>query len=108
MALLSVQSIIPAGIGPTYTAAAAGGDTVPFTPGVFLHVKNGGGASITVTLANPAGNQYGQVPLATIAVTVPAAGERMIELPGVLQDANGLINITYSGVTSVTVGAIAP
>jgi hypothetical protein len=74
---------------------------------VFLHVKNGGGGSITVTVdsVTPC-NQGGDHDL---AVAVPAAQERMIGPLPASRFANattGLVNITYSGVTTVTVAAL--
>lgn len=106
MALLAKQSVGLLGVGPTYAAAAAGGDT--FNPGnnVFLHVKNGGAGAVTVTIVTP-GNVSGQA-VADVAVSVPAAAERMIgPLPGSLfaRAVDGLGDISYSGVTSLTIGA---
>lgn len=105
MALLAKQQVGLAGVGPTYAAANAGGDT--FNPGnnVFLHVKNGSAGALTVTVVTP-GNVSGQA-VADVAVSVPASGERMIgPLPGSLfaRAADGLGDITYSGVTSLTIG----
>lgn len=109
MATLASQKITRAGMAPTYAAAAVGGDR--FTPdsNTFLHVKNGSGGAITVTIAAT------KVPLPnmTIAndvVSVPAGGERMIgPFPYdtfVAVDGSGLADITYSGVTSLTIAAV--
>jgi len=45
LATLTTQTITRAGVDPSLTAAAGGGDS--FTPGddVFLHINNGGGSS---------------------------------------------------------------
>lgn len=107
MANLATQVITLEGVGPTYAAAAGGGDT--FTPGddVFLHVKNGGGAPITVTVVTP--NTVGTLAIADVTVSVPAAGERMIgPMPRQTfsRSADGLGDITYSAVTSVTVAVL--
>jgi hypothetical protein len=107
MAALATQAIVPGGVGPTYAAAAGGGDT--FTPDkdTFIHVKNGGGSGITVTIAVPGTERYG-VATADAAVTVPNGGERMIgPFPAeIFADSalTGAAAITYSGVTSVTIG----
>lgn len=107
MAALATQTIVPGGLGPTYAAAAGGGDS--FTPDkdTFLHVKNGGGSPITVTIAVPGTERYG-VATADLAVSVPNAGERMIgPFPAdVFADSSiaGAAAVTYSGVTSVTIG----
>lgn len=104
MALLAKQTVGLAGLAPTYVAANVGGDT--FGPGnnVCIHVKNGSAGALTVTLVTP-GNVVGQA-VADVAVSVPAGGERLIgPLPGSLfaRAADGLGDITYSGVTSLTV-----
>ena len=108
MALLASQKVVRTGLAPAYAAANAGGDT--FTPGqgVFLEAKNASGAAITVTIVTP-GSTSGQA-IADVAVSVPATtGERKIgPLPGSLfaDPATGVGNITYSGVTSLTVAIV--
>lgn len=108
MATLSVQTITAAGLDPTYAAAAGGGDKVLPGPTTFLHVINGGGSSITVTVATP-GNFYAAVANPDLTVTVGASGESMIPIPatpfGDPAD-SGLAAISYSGVTTVTVAAL--
>lgn len=108
MATLTTQTIVAAGLDPTYAAAAGGGDKVMPGPGVFLHVMNGGGSPITVTLGT-AGNYYGSVANPDVPITVDASGEKMIPVPatpfGDPSD-GGLAPISYSGVTSVTVAAL--
>lgn len=109
MANLSTQRISRAGLGPTYAAATGGGDK--FAPGgkTFLHVKNGSGGAQTVTIVTP-GSAAENVSIGDVAVSVPAAGERMIgPLPGSLfanPADSGLGAITYSGVTSLTVAIV--
>jgi hypothetical protein len=112
VAALSIQSVVPAGITPAYASAAAGGDTVACPPDqlTFLHVKNGSGGSITVTAAPAVAsvpNAYaGQQTVPAIAVAIAAGTERMIGpfAPAYI-DGNGNLNLTYSGVTSLTIGA---
>lgn len=107
MALLNTQTIEGSGTSPTYAAAAAGGDKVSLAaPNTFLHVKNGGGASITVTITTQNADYRG-LTLPDRTVTVAASGEQMIgPLDASLQaDINGQAAIGYSAVTSVTVGA---
>ncbi|MFR9796633.1 hypothetical protein ACL02U_12115 [Streptomyces sp. MS06] len=108
MATLSIQAIVADGLDPTYAAASAGGDKVKPGKTTFVHVINGGGASITVTLPTP-GNYYGSVANPDLTVTVGASGEQMIPVPPTpFADASdsGLASITYSDVTSVTVAAL--
>ena len=109
MAALTTQQIVQAGLNPTFTAAAGGGDTA--TPGdkTFLVVKNGGGSPITVTLAAfPDTSPWGTT-IPDLAVTVPNAGERWIgPLVGssFANPSTGAAGISYSGVTSVTVAVV--
>jgi hypothetical protein len=108
VATLTTQTITATGLDPEYVPAAGGGDKVTPGPTTFLHVINGGGAPVTVTVAAP-GNFYGSVANPDLPVTVAASGERMIPIPQTpFADAadSGLASISYSGVTSVTVAAL--
>ena len=107
MATLTTQVIALAGLAPTYASAAGGGDKCEVGDRNFLHVKNGGGSSITVTLTATA-SVRGQA-VSNVTVSVPAAGERMIGplLADLLQSpTDGLCAIGYSGTTTVTVAAL--
>lgn len=108
MATLTTQNITTAGILPTYAAATGGGDAMVPGSSSFLHVKNGAGSSITVTLATPAVVD-GTLAVADRVVTVGATSEQMIKVtPELYRDpTTGLAVITYSAVTTVTVAAIA-
>jgi hypothetical protein len=109
MADLAKQSITLLGVAPAYVAAAGGGDKIVGpSERVFLHVKNGGGSPQTVTVATPRTDPETGLAEADVAVSVPAGGERMIgpfraSTFGDPADA-GKAAVTYSGVTSVTVG----
>lgn len=109
MATLTVQDIKRAGLAPTYAAAAAGGDS--FAPGsdVFLHVKNTHTAAQTVTVVTPR-DVIPDVATGDVAVSVPpTTGERLIgPFPAQFfaQADDGLADITYSGVTNLTVAAV--
>jgi hypothetical protein len=87
-------------------AAAGGGDSFPNTGREFLHVLNGGGSSITVTVAIAVTVEGQAVP--GKAFTVGNGAQRIMgPFPtGTFNDSNSRVNITYSGVTSVTVGVI--
>lgn len=111
MATLTSQVINRAGLGPTYGAAAGGGDAMACGSGMFLHVKNASGAPITVTLVVPTARAYEpNVAITSPAVSVPATtGDRMIgpiDAGTFLDPTTGLCTITYSGVTSLTVAAV--
>lgn len=115
MALLASHS--PAIAGTTFApvAATGGGDTLSNPRGTaFLYVKNGGGGSINVTFAAVTTNRPadGAFPLMTLGNNVVAVGagvEKIIgPIPAAFNDGNGIVAITYSGVTSVTVAAVQP
>ncbi|MGW1931883.1 hypothetical protein [Streptomyces sp. NPDC001919] len=107
MATLPTQTIALAGLAPAYTAAAGGGDKCEAGDRNFLHVKNGSGSPITVTLAATA-SLRGQA-VASPTVSVPASGERLIGplSADLLQNAtDGLCGIAYSSATTVTVASL--
>lgn len=105
MATLTTQSIDLDGVAPTYASAAGGGDKMRPGDHNFLHVKNGDGSPITVTLITP-GTSEG-LAIADQTVTVAATGEQMIRVTPerYRNPSDGLASITYSAVTSVTVAA---
>lgn len=108
MATLTTQQITTAGTIPTYTAATGGGGD-EFAPGdrTFLHVKNGGGSSINVTVVTP-GSAYGQA-IADVVVAIAAGAEKMIGPFGAagFQGADALVSVTYSAVTTVTAAVLS-
>jgi hypothetical protein len=104
MATLATQSIVTAGLTPAFVAAAGGGDKCLPGAGTYLHVKNGGGSPVTVTLVTPA--TVDTLAVGDRAIVVAAGAEAKIAVPDTLyrNPTDGLADITYSGVTSVTVG----
>lgn len=108
MATLTVQETSVSGLDPSYGTAAGGGDVFPNDGNTLLHVKNGGGGSINVTI----NSNYPNPPAGTAqddpVVAVPAGEERMLgpyNQKG-YNNASGQVEISYSGVTTVTVAAI--
>jgi hypothetical protein len=101
---LTAQTPGSAGHTPTYAAANADGHQFRNSGRSILHVKNGGGGSINVTILTP-GSADGNA-VADKVVAVPAGQERMISLKnrGVYQQADGWTLVDFSGVTTVTVG----
>ncbi len=113
MADLTIQTIGEAGLAPAYAAASAGGDKARNENGdVFLHVKNGGAAAITVTVAAQQTQAVvagmGKLTKSDVSVSVAAGGEQMIGPfpPLAFNDASNDIAISYSGVGSVTIAAL--
>jgi len=106
MADLTVQTISLSGLNPVYGAAAAGGDAFPNSGREYLHVKNGGGSEVIVTVDSQAGCNQGFDH--NVAVAVPAGGERLIgPFPKArFNDAAEKAQVAYSDVTSVTVAAV--
>lgn len=105
MALLAAQSISLTGNTATYSAVNAS-DTLTYTnaPRV-LHVKNGGGGSITVTIVVP-GSTHGQAN-PDIPITIGAGADKFIT--GFTSDlaVDGVITVQYSGTSSVTAALLA-
>lgn len=110
MAVLAVQNIAAAGLKPTYTAVNAS-DTAILNQAQrnFLHVKNGGGAPINVTITavktSARVQGVGVVTIEDLVVAVPAGEERMIgPITEAYLDTDGEVTIGYSGTASVTAG----
>lgn len=107
MALLTTQVITRAatGLTPALVAANAGGDTFLNLGKEWLEINNASGAPITTTFALPYTVDGIAVP--GKAVVIPAGQRRFIGPfpPGFYNDTTtGQIAISYSGVTSLTIG----
>jgi hypothetical protein len=107
MATLTPQVVSLAGLNPTYASAASGGDKIQPGERTFAHIKNGAASPITVTL-NATAAVRGQT-VTSPTVSVPASGERMIgpltaDLFAGVSD--GLVALTYSSNTTVTIAAL--
>ncbi|WP_101791029.1 hypothetical protein [Nonomuraea indica] len=102
MAALTLQVIGPELIESELVAASVGGDTCPAGDGIYLEVDNAGGSPITVTLATP-GTVDG-LAIADREESVPAGARGKVLVSRTYAKADGQCDITYSGVTSVTVG----
>lgn len=102
MAVLAVQQSSINGKIVAFTAADAGGDS--FSPGdrVALQVRNGSAGLITVTVVVP-GTQYGQA-RPDIPVSIAAGAHASIgPFPADVADPDdGLVDVLYSTVTTVT------
>ena len=106
MALLTATTASLLGTTVTYAAASAGGDTMAFSANTELRIKNASGGSITATLAVPGNTEFGQAQPA-VAIAVAAGAEKAIALrPGLVNNGTGVISVTYSAVTSVTVALV--
>lgn len=103
MALLSVTQIARnSAVVVTLTAAAGGGDSFPNTGAEFVEILNGSGASITVSATQVAVVDSGTPGTKAVVVT---AGSRVMFgpfPPSIYNDTLGRVNLTYSGVTSLS------
>ncbi len=112
MAELTVQQISEDGGAATYVSAAGGGDTADNNGNMFLHIKNGSGSEITVTITalttSVDSGMYGDLTKANASIAIAASGEAFIGgfAPAAFNDGNSEIAITYSGVTSLTIAAL--
>lgn len=107
MAVLTVQDTAVTGLATSFPAASGGGDSFPNDGMTYLHVKNGGGAAITVTIDSQAQCSFGFDHNQEVTVDPGAEGKRIGPFKPIRwNDTNGRVNVTYSGVTSVTVAAI--
>lgn len=103
MTLLTMQTISQPSLTPSYSAVT-GSDTIAlYDDRAFLHVKNAGGSSDTVTIVIPGNDRFGSaIPDPTVAVPA-TTGDRMIPLdPAMADPATGLITVTHGFTTSVT------
>ena len=107
MATLTLYQTDLGGVVPSYAAAAGGGDEFVNDGNTMLHVKNGSGGAITVTVnslvACDQGSDHDSV------TSVGAGAESMIgpfDRTRFNDPITGRAAITYSGVTSLTLAPI--
>lgn len=106
MALLSKQAAGLPALNPiNMVACAGGGDTIAAEAGTYLLVRNSDASAKTVTLVDPR-TSYGQ-PNPDPATVVAASALALIKVPPEFADpTTGMVSITYSAVTSLTIAAI--
>lgn len=112
MATLNIQKADESGNDLTMTAAAAGGDQFPNNGKQELIIRNGSAGAITVTAVAQNTSfddqRYGLSVKQNQSVSVSAGGVGVMRNFPIkpFNDANGNIQITYSGVTSLTVAVV--
>jgi len=115
MAVLTVQDIpaYGAGLEPTKTVAAAGGDSFPNDGNTFLLVWNGDAATHVVTATGIAGARtFGTAPAKAVTVDANNATNDGFAIygpfePSAFNDANGRVPVTYGDVhAKLTVAAV--
>lgn len=102
MAIANYSVPVLAGTAPTFATPSAS-DTVQV--GSTLIVKNGSGASITVTLTTPGTLPTGDA-YPDKAYTVTAGAEAWIPVLSDYRNSAGVAAVTFSAVTSVTAASI--
>jgi hypothetical protein len=104
MAALVPTQVTIAGAVDLLVAASGGGDSFPNDGHMFFDVNNASGSPITVTFVTPALVQG--IAIADPGISVPAGLRRKIGpfQPDLFNDATGSVAVTYSGVTTLTVG----
>lgn len=101
---LTLQTIAKTGIVPSYASANVDGNSFANDGNTVLHVKNGSGSSITVTIQTP--GTVDDLAVAERTVTVANASEKMIgPFPPGIYNQSGEVYVDYSAVTTITVGA---
>jgi hypothetical protein len=105
MIALAVQDIVIASIQPSYVAANTDGQWFINDGATFFHVKNGSGVPTTLTFATPA--KLAGVDVVEWAVVCGAGIDKMIGPfdPAVFNQGDGTVQVTYSAITTITVGA---
>lgn len=101
MALIATQQMSTSGVAATYSAVSAS-DTADISNGrTFLHVKNAGASSDTVTISTP--GTVGGLAIADLTVSVANGAEKFIgPLDPQLFGTTGIATVTHSYTTSVT------
>lgn len=107
MATLSVQDVSSAGGVPTYGAANVNGDQFSNDGKTYIHVKAGAAGTLNVTIASQVTCDQGSTH--NTIVNIANTSEKMIgPFPtNRYNDASGYVQIAYSQVTNVTIGAFS-
>lgn len=88
-------------------AAEAGGDKFLNDGRVILYVKNTNASTYTITVVT-AGVVLGSIAIADVTFTVAQSEEKIVGPfpPRYFNDGGGFVNLSYSGVTNLTVAAV--
>lgn len=104
MAVRDFQRVAVGGTSPVAHAATGGGDKINVPAAeddVILRVTNGGVGSITLTVVTP--GTVGGFAVADDPVTIGAGATKYVRIVrDLFKNAEGQVDLTWSGVTSVT------
>lgn len=99
---LAVQNIDRDGLDPVYDAAVSNGHSIRTSGREFIHVKNGDTVAHSVTITTP--TVVLGLAVDDLVVSIPAGAERMIG-PFPSATFGNPVEINYSAITAVTIGA---
>ena len=103
MATLTAQTIVRAALTPALAAAAAGGDEFVNTGKEFVELENASVGDIVATFVTTA--TVDGLAVADRTVTIDAGERRFVgPFSSSYEDSETKIQITYDGVTSLTIG----
>ena len=114
MALLTAQTPHLDNTELTMAACAGGGDSFANNGRQYVLLWNGGASPLTVTFDSPGTCSFGTAANAVHDLAPAVAGNATTPKlciigpfsPGQYNDTNGLVQITYSGVTSLRISVI--
>lgn len=106
MAALTVQDVSRSGLEAAFVACSGGGDYFQNDGRCILEINNASVGDITVTIATQ--KTVDGKAVADDAVVITAGERRHIGPfpPGIYNDVNGRVQLTYSGVTTLTAAII--
>lgn len=108
MAILTVKQPGPnTAVALDAVAAASGGDKFLNDGRIVIYVKSTNATTHTITITTPA-SLLGSIAIADVTFTVAQNEEKIIGPfpPRYFNDGQGYCNLTYSGVTNLTVSAV--
>jgi len=104
MAALTTQVVVNTGLEATYASAAGGGDTFTNTGKELIHIRNGSGGDITLTIETSLVIE-GDLTVADRTVLITAGEERFVG-PFKTSRYGATTTLTYSGVTSLDLAVL--
>lgn len=112
MALIAREKIVEGGLEATYTAVSVSDTALNSDGKTFIHVKNGGGGSttvgVTVQTTKADSTSFGSLTKASVSQSVGAGAEAFFgPFPNLaFNDTGGLITITFTVTTTVTMAVL--
>lgn len=110
MALGAVQVVATTGLTPSY-ATPLSTEQIAYSDDQWLHVKNGSGGSINVTITDPGSTPAGSAATNPV-IAVGAGAEKLIALNpgaaggGYVSPSTGTIQVAFSATASITAAVI--